>query len=504
MKIKEFKSNIFTWLNEPKWLNRLTLYFALGAVIITALHIFFSYSGFLHTDVDSARYMLSALVQGEAAIVALVVTLSLVAVQLAAQSYSARVIEVFRRTPDLWILMGIYGIAMFYGLGVLKLIENPLVGRISNIEGYVAFAYYLGVFAFVALVPYISNILELLKPSTVINMLKEGITKENILAAIKEEKTVERDVFQPINVDMEKDPIQPIIDIVRGSLMKYDHETVREGLRAIGDSTINIIKYEKFGEDKKERILKHISSHLTRLGKLAASREDEDSANEAIINLQKIGETTAEQKLDVATEQVVESLGWIGKTSAEYKLKGLTMQTLSILETVGEAAVKNQLNGSARRTVESLDWIGSIAAKQKSKDETQVAAFYLEELGKVAAEYKLEYAAQQVAMHLGLIGKVAAEHKLEDATWQTASSLRGIGVAAAEKNLGNVTYWAAFSLKEVGIEAANHKLVKTLQQIVKCTEDVLKVAKDNKLHEVPQVEEFFKIINEALSKSEKK
>jgi uncharacterized membrane protein len=101
MRIKEFKSKIFPWLNEPKWLNRLTLYFVLGAVTITALHIVFSYSGFLHTDVDSARYMLSALVQSEAAIVALVVTLSLVAVQLAAQSYSARVIEVFRRTPDL-------------------------------------------------------------------------------------------------------------------------------------------------------------------------------------------------------------------------------------------------------------------------------------------------------------------------------------------------------------------------------------------------------------------
>ncbi|MCX9026253.1 MAG: hypothetical protein OIN85_09195 [Candidatus Methanoperedens sp.] len=90
MPIKEFKSKIFPWLNEPKWLNRLTLYFALGAVIITALHIVFSYFDFLHTDVDSARYMLSALVQSEAAIVALVVTLSLVAVQLAAQSYSAR------------------------------------------------------------------------------------------------------------------------------------------------------------------------------------------------------------------------------------------------------------------------------------------------------------------------------------------------------------------------------------------------------------------------------
>lgn len=111
------------------WLRRLAFYSSLGAVVILASHIAFSYFNLLHTDVDSARYMLSALVQSEAAIVALVVTLSLVAVQLAAQSYSARVIEVFRRTPDLWILMGIYGIAIFYGLGVLKLIEkvNPTV-----------------------------------------------------------------------------------------------------------------------------------------------------------------------------------------------------------------------------------------------------------------------------------------------------------------------------------------------------------------------------------------
>ena len=71
--------------NIVLWARRLALYFALGVFIIVISHIAFSYFNLLHTDVDSARYMLSALVQGEAAIVALVVTLSLIAVQLAAQ-----------------------------------------------------------------------------------------------------------------------------------------------------------------------------------------------------------------------------------------------------------------------------------------------------------------------------------------------------------------------------------------------------------------------------------
>jgi len=110
------------------WLYGIAFYFIPFVIGYLAFRFILS-DNVLHTDVDSARYMLSALVQSEAAIVALVVTLSLVAVQLAASSYSARVIEVFRRTPDLWILMGIYGIAIFYGLGVLKMIEraNPIL-----------------------------------------------------------------------------------------------------------------------------------------------------------------------------------------------------------------------------------------------------------------------------------------------------------------------------------------------------------------------------------------
>ncbi len=136
-------SKIVRWLSEPRWLNRFTFYFILFAIFFTIFHYIFSYFCFLHKNVDSARYMLSALIQGEFAVVALVVTLSLVAVQLAAQSYSTRIIETFRRTPDLWILIGIYGIAIFLGLLVLKLIENanPYMNNLSNLEEWVVFSY---------------------------------------------------------------------------------------------------------------------------------------------------------------------------------------------------------------------------------------------------------------------------------------------------------------------------------------------------------------------------
>jgi hypothetical protein len=172
-----------------RWARGLIIYFSLFIAVMVALHVSFSYFSFLHTDVDSARDMLSTLIQGEFTVVTLVITLSLVAVQLMAQSYSPRVIETFRRTPDLWILIVIYGFAIFSGLLELKLIEkvNPLINNLSNLEWYVTFSYYFGVFAFVALVPYFWKTFKLLKPSNVIDMLAEDITMENILNATEEE-----------------------------------------------------------------------------------------------------------------------------------------------------------------------------------------------------------------------------------------------------------------------------------------------------------------------------
>lgn len=63
------------------WLYGIAFYFIPFIIGYLAFSLVLS-DNVLHTDVDSARYMLSALIQSEAAIVALVVTLSLVAVQL--------------------------------------------------------------------------------------------------------------------------------------------------------------------------------------------------------------------------------------------------------------------------------------------------------------------------------------------------------------------------------------------------------------------------------------
>jgi F0F1-type ATP synthase assembly protein I len=455
-------------LKTSLWARRLALYFSLGAGVIVISHVVFSYFGFLHTDVDSARYMLSALIQSEAAIVALVVTLSLVAVQLAAQSYSARVIEVFRRTPDLWILMGVYGFAMFWGLGVLKLIEkeNLQANSLANLEGHIVFSYYLGVFAFAALVPYIWKTLDLLKPSTVIDMLSGKITKQNILAAIREgdEKSGEND------------PIQPIIDIVRGSLMKYDYETVRYGLRAIGDHTNYIFKNETFENVEEINLSEHLFAHLKRVGKLAASKDDEDSTLEVIINLQKNGETTVERNLDEATRQIVLALGLIGENTAGQKFEYVTEWAAGVLGIVGKAAAEKRLDGSASLAVTYISKVGVASAEQNLEAAATNAISSLSNIGFVVAGQKHDESTKWVAFHLGEIGKTTAKHKLNSATSFAALDLNEIGKAAVEQKLEKSSKAVAESLGMIGIVAAEQELEGEVMRVVDFLMEIGKAA----------------------------
>ncbi|MCK4734216.1 MAG: hypothetical protein KAT65_17310, partial [Methanophagales archaeon] len=62
------------WVNYESiirlWIARLIVYFMYLAVVVLVCFLLFNYFNLFHTEVSSARYLLSALVQSQAAIVA--------------------------------------------------------------------------------------------------------------------------------------------------------------------------------------------------------------------------------------------------------------------------------------------------------------------------------------------------------------------------------------------------------------------------------------------------
>jgi hypothetical protein len=228
--------------------------------------------------------MLSAMVQAQAAIAAIVITLTLIAVQLTASAYSPRVIDVFKKNPDMWILLGVYVVSISYGLIVLRMVAEKAVGqgdiwlfgRVSiPFEFCLSLAYWLEVFTLVALVPYMLNIIGLLKPENIIKKLAIKITKEGILKS-------------------REDPIQPIMDIIHGAVMKYDIATTRVGLKAVTGQVIKILDVN--GE---QEVSMRFFAHLKQVSRLTVSKMDDESTAEVIKNWGDVLKEMAGEKCDL-------------------------------------------------------------------------------------------------------------------------------------------------------------------------------------------------------------
>ena len=435
--VKNIKEEVHDFGSLHLWIARYLEYFFLWTLLALIVYGVFTYFDLLHTDPDSARYMLSALVQSQAAIVAIVITLSLVAVQLTASTYSPRVIRIFRNNPDMWILLIMYGFSIFYGLLMLKMIPgandpSQIMILDSSLESDIASVYALGISTFAILCLYMWNIMGLLTSENIINRLTVEITKDNLL-------------------NTEDDPIQPVMDIVHGSIMKYDLETTRVGLKAVTDQVIKII-----APDDEEEISERFCAQLTRVGRLAASREDEESIIEVAKNFENFGKSTAKKGLESAAERAAWSLDKVGEASAKKGFEGVTEQAASSLRVVGETAAETGLIDATLAAVVSLGSVGEAAAETGLIDATGNAVGSLEVVGRAAAKTGLEEATGYAVRILGEVGRKAAPG-------QAALSLGVVGRAAAKTGLERATRQAAESLAELTI--SSEEIVKTAIQI---------------------------------------
>ncbi len=383
---------------------------------------------------DNARSILCTLVESEAAIVAIVVSLTLIAIQFTASEYSPRVIDISLRNPDMWLLLLIYGMSIFYGLLLIKQVPHDSWMLFED----VSFAFWLGVFSYVALVPYIRNISNLLKPENIIKKLAIKITSKKIL-------------------NEEEGQIQPIMDIIRASIMKYDFETMRVGLIELSNRVIKVIDSESA-----KKISTSFCDHLKGIGKFAISRTDEESTKQVIEKLKDFGEFTTKEQFKQGAEQVAMAIGTVGGAAAKNQLKDATWQAISSLEVVGKNAVENKLDGGAFRVVSSLEAVGKTAVDEGKvlKVEIEQAALSLEAIGKAAAEEatkgdnkgnELGNVINRDVLALKNIGEAAAKNILEDVIPQVVLSLVAVGKTAADKGeeLGDATKKAAKYLAEL-------------------------------------------------------
>ena len=266
-----------------------------------------------------------------------------------------------------------------------------------SFECCVSVAYWLEVFTFVALFPYMWNTIYLLESENIIKRLATKITKEGILKS-------------------KKDPIQPIMDIIHGAVMKYDIATVGRGLDVITEKAV----IDLYNDLDNEDISAHFCGHLGRAGRYAVHTGEVESAIEIIGCLKDIGTLTIERRYDKAAKTVAPYIELIGTFAAEKRLRVVTCDAAASLKVIGTLAAKNQLEDVTVQYIDYLGTVGMYAAENKIEIAAQDAAKYLGRVGKCAAENELESATNQAVNSLGVVGEYAAENKLKNATEQVA------------------------------------------------------------------------------------
>ncbi|MDM7911720.1 MAG: hypothetical protein QUS09_01335, partial [Methanotrichaceae archaeon] len=299
--------------------------------------------------------------------------------------YSARVIDLFMRTPDPWVLMLIYIVAMVYGLGVLKLVDER---SIESLEIHISLSYYMGIFAFTALILFIWNTFGLLQPFSIIDRLSERITKQHILSLLSRES--------PFN----NDPVQPIIDIVLGSWGKYDYETMGYGLRAISSRADCILREFYSRPAEKAQVADHISGHFFKVGTLALNRKDDDFAGNVFLSLNSIGLVSTQERLEGTALSILKFFGNTGIRAAEEKLEKTAFEAVRQLRSVGQAAAQMQMGDAARTAAFYMAEVGIVAAEHKLENTASFAATNLEEFRVAAARQELHAVAQQCELSL--------------------------------------------------------------------------------------------------------
>ncbi len=322
------------------YLKSLYFYFYSGLVIIALSYVVMFYRNI--SDVDSIRYALSALIQGEAAIIALVVTLTLVAVQHTASSYSSRIIDIFKNhNPHLQILLFIYLTSIIYALFTLISVNREDVDAIKP-HVYLAFSY--GIFALLALIPYMTSTLNLLKPANIIEILADEITIDNLMSY--KEKELSKLIYlndSTTNNGEEgtKNPIQPIFDIVIKSLINYDYPTAKVGINHIGNNFSCI--YESFNPSLPETRLQSLivqdllNNYFDHFVNISIKNNNEDVVTLIIKNLREIGFRAIKNKDFNSTDEVVMYLERVGKRVIENNYSTSLFALLIILHDMKKA-----------------------------------------------------------------------------------------------------------------------------------------------------------------------
>ncbi|MCX9014676.1 MAG: hypothetical protein OIN89_07775 [Candidatus Methanoperedens sp.] len=332
-------------------ISYLPYFLFLSALVIATIIIFYQSDKNILSNIsnNSALYLLSAMAQALAAILAIVIGFSFVAVQLSAQIGSPRVFDLILKGRALWLLLVLYGFSIIYDLLLLRILPEKNIDNIFLVNS-INLSIFLTFISFISLFPYAYNTIERLKPEKIIQAIIK-INSDN-------EEALKRDV------------ILPIVDIMDKAINANDPHTLKVGLDELEKLNVDIINSKIDKSEYKLEIVKYYSGKISRLVENAFNQNDEDSVIEITESLKNIGiisikmrwsEVPPDETERIKSNGIYKSVGIPGKTD---NYDNIASEVKNILNYVFIKAIGKKWSRATRST---LNVRGSLMATSRKE-----------------------------------------------------------------------------------------------------------------------------------------
>lgn len=233
------------------------------------------------TDSNNALYLFSTTAQTLGALFGIVFSLTLVAVQLASQTYSPRLITLFLRDKWTKFFIGFYLFAIFYNVILLNAVPKefsnfPLLGNFGLIVDFrwlILGSIVLSIISAFVMCWYIIYVLDLLKPENIVKRLIKDIKIEK----------VDNDL-NDVRISM-----LPFEDAIKRLIEIEDEYTITVAINYLKDFLLNYYSKKRKIDIRDSIFLSHIMNIVYNVGVLCLNKNLYNSVTFSIYFLCEIG-----------------------------------------------------------------------------------------------------------------------------------------------------------------------------------------------------------------------
>lgn len=459
-----------------------------------ALLIVLSFPGFNITS-ESARSFVSASNQIQATILAIVISLTLLAVEMTASKYSPRVIEIFKRNVTLWFFLCNYIVSIIIGSIILTLIDSLNSPRSTTFG--TLFVLVLGIYLSLMLILYVFSTLDFLNAEKVVKNLADLIDIETISPQV--------------------DPFQSVFDVIYGAVRINDFTTMSTGL-ACAEERFKELIANRPANWQDDYILFRFFDDIKRCGFLLIEKREDKYVFEIITRLKTINEWAFKEQQILVLNRSCSAIEDVAVKACEYNLVSVVNHSLTTLKetakSIGGIEGLTQDDEVTKKWrfilfsfVESISNIGKASVKHDLDTSSQKAIEILDNLGRYAIEKNLIFKDDFVFKR---IGEIALEYANRDKTTLFNSAvqmLQYLGKYSIHQNHSKEALWILDELRKIGNSVAHQKKTRFVRRVVDAIQFIAISATEKKRSDIEanaiDLIVKFKLIYSALFKREK-